>query len=135
LYRVKGAWRAVGIGTATFCAALAFGSIRDLPSASGWVSLSLFLPLAIGGIWIANGVVITDRLGVTKKVFWRSYSFRWNDITELRLLDKQGGAIEVQAGAERIVIDSRIGAFEHLWVQLIKETGLQESSERIYTRR
>ena len=91
LYRVKAQWRAVGIGTAVFSAALAIASLWNLPSASGWVSLALFAPLAVGGVWIASGSIVTDRIGISRKVLWHSSSFRWDDVTELRLLPGRVG--------------------------------------------
>jgi len=53
---------------------------------------------------------------------WRSLSFQWQDITEVRLHKKQGGAIELRSGAQKLVIDSRFDAFQHLLNEIEKHT-------------
>lgn len=133
-YRVNAAWRTVGIASAAFSGALALHAIGDLPDSSGWLSVSIFSAVAIGGVWIADGTVVVDSKGVTKKSIWHSRSFSWGEISQLRLLDKHGRAIEVRAGNRKLIVDSRVNAFDHLWTQLTERTGSIGASETNYIR-
>jgi hypothetical protein len=81
------------------------------------------------GLWLASGSVSTNQSGITKRVLWRSHTFQWGDITEIRLHKKQGGAIELRAGPRKLVIDSRFIAFQHLLNEIEDQTKLQLSTE------
>lgn len=76
-------------------------------------------------IWLAVGSVITDQNGITKKWLWYSRSFQWKQITEIRLHSKYGGAIELRSGSGKLVIDSRVNAFQHLLNEIISRTQMQ----------
>jgi hypothetical protein len=78
-------------------------------------------------LWIASGSLTSNQFGITKKGLWRSHTFGWGDITEIRLHKKQGGAIELRADSQKLVIDFRIIAFEHLLREIEDRTHLQSS--------
>lgn len=134
-YRVKLAWQVVGIAASAFCLVLVFHSLGDMASAAGIVSFVFFLATAVVGIWAACGVIVTDGVGITKRVLWSSCTLRWNDITELRRHDKDGGGIEIRAGSRSIVVDSRFRAVEHLWRRVIDEADLNQTSEKVFRKR
>jgi hypothetical protein len=135
LYRVKTQWRAVGVLASAFCAVLAAKSFGDLPSASSWVSLAIFLPLVAAGLWIATGVVTINESGISKKILWYSKSIYWKDVTQLRIYRKQGGAIEVRSSSKKLIVDARINAFDHLLKQVLEHADLQCAAEDLYVRR
>jgi hypothetical protein len=94
-----------------------------LATTAGWVSLLVFPPFALLAFWLAiSGSVTTDQNSITKKGLWRSHSFRWGDITEIRLHNKQGEAIELRAGSQKLMIDSRFVAFQHLLTEIEDHT-------------
>jgi hypothetical protein len=124
VYGIKWPWRAIGFAGGTFWIVLSIWSSHDRRSPY-WAFIIISLVFVSMGLWIASGVVLTDQSGITKKVFWYSQSFRWGDITELRLHTKQGGAIELRAGPRKIVIDSRFIAFRHLLDEIESQTKLK----------
>ena len=77
------------------------------------------------GLWLASGSVITDQAGLTKRVLWYSHSFRWSEITEIRLPKKQAGGIELRAGSRKLLIDFRFNALRHLLDEIERHTGLK----------
>jgi hypothetical protein len=89
--------------------------------------IALTLIFVVVGIWIASGSVTTNQIGITKKGLLHSRAFTWGEITEIRLRKKQGGAIEVRAGSQKLIIDSRIIAFHHLLSEIEGYTHLQSS--------
>jgi hypothetical protein len=127
-YDVKWQWRALGIAGGTFWIILSLWQWVDRRSRPDAVLITMTLIFATVGIWIASGSVITNQRGITKKSLLRSRSFAWGNITEIRLHKKQGGAIELRAGSQRLVIDFRIIAFEHLLREIEDRTHLQSSN-------
>jgi len=88
----------------------------------------------MAGIWLASGLVIIDQVGIRKRVLFYSRSFRWSEITEIRLHRKQGGAVEIRAGSKKLTIDYRVVSFEDLQARVIQQSGLKRSSEDHYVR-
>ena len=78
-------------------------------------------------LWIASGSLTSNQLAITKKGLWRSHTLGWSDITEIRLHEKQSGAIELRADSHKLVIDFRTIAFEHLLCEIEDCTHLQSS--------
>ena len=114
LYRIKWQWRAVGFVGGFFAIAICILISRDSHFRPNGVLIGITVAFVAAGLWIATGSVTTDQAGITKKGLWRNYSLQWKEITEIRLHKKQGGAIELRAGAQKLVIDSRLNAFQHL---------------------
>ena len=82
--------------------------------------------MALLGLWMAIGVsVTTDEIGITRKNLWHSTLIRWDDITEIRLHKRDGGAIELRAGAQKLIIDVRFMARQHLLNEIVAHTRLQ----------
>ncbi len=122
LYKIKWQWRAVGLGGAPFYAALAFEARHELTSIFGWAVLIFLSALALSGLWLASGSVTTNQDGITRTTLCYSRSLRWNEITGVRLLKKDGEAIELRAGSKKLIVDSRIGAFHHLQKEIEDRT-------------
>jgi hypothetical protein len=113
IYGIKWQWRVVGFAGCLFAIVLSIWSWHDLHRPEwGLIAISVtFLTLSL---WLASGSVTTNQSGITKKGIWYSRCFQWREITEIRLHQKQGGAIEVRSGARKLIIDSRFDAFQHL---------------------
>lgn len=127
VYGIKWQWRAIGISAGVFCLALLIWSWHDLHRPDG-VLVVLSLTFATIGIWLASGSVSTNQTGITKRFLWHSRSLRWDEVTEVRLHTKQGGAIEVRAGSQKLVIDPRFDAFQHLLKEIEDHTSLSAGS-------
>jgi hypothetical protein len=126
LYRLAWPWRAVGITSVAFSMILlgweSFDA-RSHPDRAFVVIATLFAAL---GVWLASGVVMTNSTGITKKVLWYRRTFVWNQITEIRQLKSRGEkAIELRSGPDKLVIDFRYNAFQHLLREIEERTGLQ----------
>jgi hypothetical protein len=124
IYSIKWQWRAVGLASVTFWAIVLIWSWRDRGSRPDATLIVITVAFVLAGLWLASGSVRTNPVGITKSVLWRSHSFPWGDITEIRLHKKQGGAIELRAGSRRLVIDSRFVAFRHLLTEIEDHTQL-----------
>lgn len=130
IYGIKWEWRALGLASAVLSGALAVASCSFLPSASGWVALIICSAISLSGLWIANGLVTTSQSGITKRAFLRSQLFRWEEVTEIRLHSKQGGAIELRAGSRKLIIDYlRFVAVRDLLKQIEEHTQLQPTCQ------
>ena len=125
VYGIKWQWRAVGLAGGIFWVAVSIWSSHDLHSRPDGVLIAITVVFVTIGLWLASGSVTTNHTGITKKALWRSCSFHWGDITEIRLHKKQGGAIELRAGSQKLVIDSRFDAFQHLLNEIEDRTQLQ----------
>jgi hypothetical protein len=126
VYGIKWQWRGFGASGAAFSLVLLIWSWHDLHRPDGVLTVASLIFITIG-IWLASGSVRTDRIGITKRALWRSRSLRWDEVTEVRLHKKQGGAIEVRAGSRKLIIDSRFVAFQHLLNEIEAHTKLGES--------
>jgi hypothetical protein len=123
VYGIKWQWRAVGLAGGAFWVVVLFWSWHDLRHSDG-VLIAITATFVIIGLWLGSGSVSTNQAGITKRVLWRSRSFHWGDITEIRLHKKQGEAIELRAGPQKLVVDSRFVAFEHLLNEIEDHTQL-----------
>ena len=128
LYRIKWQWRAAGFVGVVFWIAICILESRDFHSRPRGVSIGITVVFLAAGLWIATGSVTTDQTGITKKGLWRNYSFQWKEITEIRLHRKQGGAIELRAGAQKLVMDSRLNAFRHLLNEIEDRTQIRPTA-------
>jgi hypothetical protein len=93
--------------------------------AVGHPKASALPKLAIGGLWLASGLVTTDSVGIKKQMLCRSCSLRWDEITEIRLLSKDIGAIDLPAGSRKLIIESRFLGFQYLLDEIRSYTNLQ----------
>ncbi len=114
VYGIKWQWRAVGLLGAVFWVIVSIWSWHDQHARPDGVLLGITVVFVVAGLWLASGSITTNQTGITKKGLWHSLSFQWKDITEVRLHKKQGGAIELRSGPQKLVIDSRFDAFQHL---------------------
>jgi hypothetical protein len=125
VYEIKWQWKAVGFTTAIFGCVLAVWRSHDFHSMRDWVSIIFFPALALSGLWLATGLVTTDSMGIKKRMLWRSRSLRWDQITEVRLLSKDIGAIDLRAGRRKLIVESRFVGFRHLLDEITNRTNLQ----------
>jgi hypothetical protein len=114
IYGIKWQWRAVGLLGAVFWIVVSIWSWHDRRARPDGVLIGITVAFVAAGFWLASGSITTNQTGITKKGLWHTYSFRWKEITEVRLHKKQGGAIELRSGTRKLVIDSRFDAFQHL---------------------
>lgn len=124
LYRLKWQWPALGYAGVAFCVAMSIWSWRDLHSPD-WTLIIFSVIFALMGLWLGSGAVTTNQSGITKKVLWHSRSFRWDEVTEIRLHKNDGGAIDLRAGGQKLIIDVRFVARQHLLTEIIARTKLQ----------
>lgn len=125
IYGIKWQWRTVGLVGGVFWVAVSIWSWRDLHSRPDGVLIAITLAFVSVGLWVASGSVTTNQTGITKRSLWHSRYFQWKDITEIRLHKKQGGAIELRSGSQKLIIDSRFDAFQHLLNEIQDRTQLQ----------
>jgi hypothetical protein len=127
VYDIKWQWRAIGLAGCLFFTVIAMKLFPyNLAKAAGWMSLIAFPAMALLGLWMAIGMsVTTDEIGITQKRVWHSTSIPWNDITEIRLHKRDGGAIELRAGPQKLIIDVRFVARQHLLNEIIAHTQLK----------
>jgi hypothetical protein len=124
LYQIKWQLRAMSVVVVSFWSGVVIWSWHDLLHPDT-VLISMAVAFILGSFWLASGSVSTNASGITKKVLWRSRFFRWSDITEVRMHKKRGEAIELRAGSEKIIIDSRFVAFQHLLNEIEGHTQLR----------
>ena len=126
VYGMKWQWRVVGLAAGLGYSALVLLPPYNLNKVAGWVSLIAMLVLGLLGLWMAiGGSVTTDPGGITMKGLWRTTSVRWHDVTEIRLHKRDGGAIELRAGPQKLIVDVRFVARQHLLDEIIANTRLQ----------
>jgi hypothetical protein len=114
VYGIKWQWRVIGIGGGVFWIIISIWFWLDQRSRPDGVLISITFAFLTLGLWLSSGSITTNREGITKRGLWYSRSFRWKEVTEIRLHEKQGGAIELHSGARKLVIDSRFDALYHL---------------------
>lgn len=125
IYEIKWPVRAVAYAAAALCLVFVFADLRADLIGGRWFVHVLFAAFGLGGVWFGTGVVSSDQNGISKRSLWRSFSFRWEDITEVRLRKRDGGAIELRGKARKLIIDSRFVAQAHLQREIEQHTGLQ----------
>jgi hypothetical protein len=125
LYRIKWQWRAAGLIGVFFWIAICILASRDSHSRPSGLLIGFTLVFTASCLSITTGSVTTDQAGITKKGLWRNYSLQWKEITEIRLYKKQRGAIELHASAQKLVVDSRLNAFQHLLKEIEDRTQIR----------
>jgi len=90
-----------------------------------WPADLLFLAFALGFAWFGTGVVTSDQNTISRKFLWYCSSLKWEEISEVRLHKRDGGAIELRGNGRKIVIDSRFVAPAHLVREIEQRTKLQ----------
>ena len=135
VYGVKWQWRALGIVGDIFWLGLFMWAWWDRHSRPDGILIAMAIAFVITGVYLAIGSVITDQNGITKKWLWYSRSFQWKQITEIRLHNKQGGAIELRSGTKKLVIDFRLNAFQHLLNEIISRTQMEPTGSGTGQRR
>ena len=78
-------------------------------------------------LWIASGSLPTKQFSITKESLWRSHTFYWGDITEIRLYKKEGRPIEFRAASQKLVIEFCITALEQRLREIEDRTHMQSS--------
>ena len=125
IYEIKWQLRA----TAYLAAALSFGlaaiDLRDNFGRGRWLVNLLLLAIGLLGLWFGTGVVTSDQNGITKRFLWHSVSLHWNEITEVRLHKKDGGAIELRGNLRKLIVDSRFVAPMYLENEVAQRTKLE----------
>ena len=129
VYGIKWPVRAVAYAAAVLFLVLTFVDLRADFARGRWPVNVLFAALALGAIWFGTGVVTSGQNGISKRSFWRSSSFRWEDITEVRVHKRDGGAIELRSKARKLIVDSRFVARAHLQREIEQRTKLQPLSD------
>src|SRR5580698_2944940 len=124
VYGIKWQWRAIGFAGGLFAVVMSVWSWHDLHRPE-WGLIAVSATVLILSLWLASGSLTTNQNGITKRGLWYSRSFQWKEITEIRLHDKQGGAIELRSGARKVIIDSRFDASRYLLNEIEDRTQLQ----------
>jgi hypothetical protein len=124
VYAIKWQWRAVAAGAIAFWAAFSVWSSLEEHRLDR-VAVAIGAPFVLAALWVSSGSVTTDNSGITRKGLLRSCSLRWDQVTEIRIHQKQGGAIELRAGSEKLVADFGLAAFDHLVSQIEDRTRLR----------
>ena len=125
VYGIKWQWQIVGLVGSVSWVVVSIWSWLDHHSRPDGVLVTITVAFVAAGLWLASGSVTTNDSGITKRGLWHSRSFEWKEIREIRLHKKQGGAIELRSGARKLIIDSRINAFQHLLNDIEARTQLQ----------
>jgi hypothetical protein len=133
LYGIKWQWRAVGFAGGILAVVMSVWSWHDLHRPD-WGLIAISVTFLILSIWLASGSVTTNQNGITKNGLWYSRFFQWQEIAEIRLHKKQGGAIELRSGGRKLIIDSRFNAFQHLLNDIEAHTQLQPTDASTTTR-
>ena len=124
VYGIKWHIRALGLASVILSVTFSVWSQQEHYHVE-WEMAATAIVFFVLGVWLASGSVSTTQTSITKRVLWRSLSFRWDQITEVRLHKKDGGAIELRAGPRKLIVDSRFVAFEHLLNEIRSRTRLQ----------
>ena len=121
IYRIKWPVRAAAYTAAVLFLVLAFADLAH----RRWLGPLLFVTLALCAVWFGTGVVTSDETAISKRFLWRSSSLRWEEISEIRLHKRDGGAIELRGNAKSLIVDSRFVAPKHLRRAIEQRTKLQ----------
>ena len=124
VYGIKWHIRALALAAAILSVAFSVWSQQEQHHV-GWELVVMTIVFFLLGVWLASGSVSTTQTSITKRVLWRSLCFRWDQVTEVRLHKRDGGAIELRAGPRKLIVDSRFVASEHLLSEIRSRTQLQ----------
>jgi hypothetical protein len=128
VYPVNWRIRLMGICVACVCAAMLVGFRSEYRSGNAWV-IAIPACFIVGGILFAfGGEVTTDNSGITKTALFGSHTFRWDEITAVRVYKRQG-YIELEAGARKVSVDARFVARQRLLQDILERTKLQPTIE------
>jgi hypothetical protein len=119
VYGIKWHIRALGFAAVILSVAFSVWSQQEQHHVERELVMAIVFFLL--GVW----PVSTTQTSITKKVLWRSLCFRWDQVTEVRLHKRDGGAIELRAGLRKLIVDSRFVACEHLLSEIRRRTQLQ----------
>lgn len=120
VYGIKWQMRVAGISIASLMVGVLV-AFRDDPDR---MSLLVFVPVVLVGVWLATGSVTTDDTGLTKKTFWLAQSVSWNEITAIRFYPKQQ-YIQVRANSRELTVDLRFVAVKQLLDEIVKRTKIE----------
>jgi hypothetical protein len=124
VYGIRWPVRAVAYAAAVLCLVLAFIDLREDFSDGRWPVNVLFAALALGAAWFGTGVVTSDQKAISKRFLWHSSSLKWEEISEVRLHKRDGGAIELRGNGRKLIVDSRFVAPAHLRREIEQHTKL-----------
>jgi hypothetical protein len=125
IYRIRWPVRAAAYTAAALFLVFAFADLRGDLTGRRWLVLLLFVTLALGAVWFGTGVVTLDETAISKRFLWHSSSLRWDEISEIRLHKRDGGAIELRGNGKNLIVDSRFVAPAYLRRALEQRTKLQ----------
>ena len=122
LYSVKWQVRLVCLASTIVFATILVGFRHEwLAGPDRWWA-SVFVVAMLMAVVTAIGSVRTDETSITMKGFWRTRSFRWAEITEVRF-NQKNGQIKLRAGPQKLSIDFRFGV-NTILNEVIQRTGL-----------
>lgn len=125
IYRIRWPVRAAAYTAAVLSLVFAFADLRADLAGHRWIVPLLFVTLALGAVWFGTGVVTSDETAISKRFLWRSSSLRWDEISEVRLHKRDGGAIELRGNGKNLIVDSRFVAQVHLRRAIEQRTNLR----------
>ena len=125
IYPIRWPVRAAAYTAAVLCLVFAFADLHSDSVSRRWPATLLFVTLALGAVWFGTGAVTSDETAISKKFLWHSSSLRWDEIREIRLHKRDGGAIELRGTGMKLVVDSRFVAQTHLRHEIEQRTKLQ----------
>jgi len=118
VYGIRWPLRAVAYAAAVLCLVFTFVDMR-------WPVKVLFAVFALGAACFGTGAVTSDKQSISKRFLWHSSSLKWDEISEVRLHKRCGGAIELRGSGRRLIVDSRFVAPTHLQHEIYQSTKLQ----------
>lgn len=129
IYRIRWPIRAAAYTATVLLLLLAFADLSADFAGRRWLIPLFLVTLALGAIWFGTGVVTSDETAISKRFLWLSSSLRWDEISEIRLHKRDGGAIELRGNGKKLIVDSRFVARVHLRRAIEQRTKLQPLME------
>lgn len=129
VYGIKLPFRAVSYAGAVFFISLGLIPLRADIASGRWPVDALFLALGGFCVWFGTGIVKTNDQGIFKNSLWCSHSLRWNEVSEVKVHKRDGGAIELLSGTKKLVVDSRFVAQSHLLDEVNARTQLSPTKD------
>lgn len=129
IYPIRWLIRAAAYTAAVLCLVFAFADVRSDLAGRRWPVALLFVTLALGSVWFGTGAVTSDETAISKRFLWHSSSLRWEEISEIRLHKRDGGAIELRGNGKNLIVDSRFIARARLRHEIEQRTKLQPLSD------